>query len=304
MNGWYAVDTPGGALRGRDVGQGSAVVFQHGLGGDEAQVAACFPALPLVRRLTLECRGHGGSSFGAGNDYSFARFTDDVLEFVDTRGVGDFVAGGISMGAAIALRLAVRAPTRVRALILVRPAWLWWRGPLNMQPFTEVARLMREIGPERGRVEFESSETARRLSAEGPDNLVSLRKFFEVENPPETARLLEAMATDGPGVEATELLALRVPTLVIGHALDAVHPLSIAQTAAASIPGARLVQITPKATDKQRYLRELSTALSSFLAKVGNSESSVVPDGPATADRRPGTKGIVNTVASDRTADA
>ena len=45
------------SLRYRDVGDGPAVIFQHGLGGDEAQVASVFPDAPPVRRITLECRG-------------------------------------------------------------------------------------------------------------------------------------------------------------------------------------------------------------------------------------------------------
>ena len=49
------------ALRMHDEGHGAPVVFQHGLGGDAAQVAEIFPAdaAGLWRRLTLECRGHG-----------------------------------------------------------------------------------------------------------------------------------------------------------------------------------------------------------------------------------------------------
>ena len=55
-------------------------------------------------------------------------FADDVLAFADLRGVERFVVGGISMGAAIALRIAVRHPERVSGLVLARPAWLWHDG--------------------------------------------------------------------------------------------------------------------------------------------------------------------------------
>ena len=48
------------ALGYEDVGSGPPTLFQHGLGGDAAQAAEVFPA--YRRRITLECRGQGGSA--------------------------------------------------------------------------------------------------------------------------------------------------------------------------------------------------------------------------------------------------
>src|SRR5689334_22476369 len=94
-------------LRYVDIGEGPPVLFQHGLGGDAAQVAEVFPALPPSRRVTLECRAHGASQSGPLASLSIATFTDDVAALADRLGLGRAVAGGISMGSAIALRLAV-----------------------------------------------------------------------------------------------------------------------------------------------------------------------------------------------------
>jgi pimeloyl-ACP methyl ester carboxylesterase len=59
-----------------------------------------------------------------------------------------------------------------------------------------------------------------------------------------------------------------VPTLVIGHGRDLVHPLGLAETLAATIPGARLVEITPKATDAARHTDEFRAALRRFLTSL------------------------------------
>jgi pimeloyl-ACP methyl ester carboxylesterase len=56
-----------------------------------------------------------------------------------------------------------------------------------------------------------------------------------------------------------------VPTLVIGHGRDLAHPLAHAERLAALIPGARLVEITPKATDRAAYLRGFRQAVVDFL---------------------------------------
>ena len=45
--------------------------------------------------------------------------------------------GGISMGAAIALRIAALRPDLVSALVLARPAWLDANGPENIQPVAD-----------------------------------------------------------------------------------------------------------------------------------------------------------------------
>ena len=53
---WFTLERGGITLRGRDQGAGLPVVFQHGLGGNEAQIAEVFPDGDGYRRLTLECQ--------------------------------------------------------------------------------------------------------------------------------------------------------------------------------------------------------------------------------------------------------
>jgi len=258
----------GATLTGVDIGEGPAILFQHGLGGDERQVAEAFPDGAGFRRLTLECRAHGASEPGALDRLSIATFADDALAFLDRRGVASFVAGGISMGAAIALRLAVIAPERVRALVLARPAWLAAPAPENLRFYAEAGALFDREPRTAGRDAFLASESGRLLAAEAPDNLASLSGFFAPDRPAWTGALLRAVAGDGPGVSEAEIRAIATPTLVIGHGRDLAHPLACAETLAAMIPGARLVEITPKATDKVAYFGDFRAALLEFLATL------------------------------------
>jgi pimeloyl-ACP methyl ester carboxylesterase len=267
MSGFITIDGLGLAFVDR--GAGPAVVFQHGLGGSEAQVAEVFPDEDARwRRLTLECRGHGKSAPDPQHSYAIRQFAQDVLHLADGRQVERFVAGGISMGAAIALYLAVHHPARVSGLILARPAWLFAAAPDNMATYAEVARLLATHGPERGLAAFDASETAAMLAREAPANLTSARGFFAYVNPAETAALLGRIAEDGPGTTRDEAAALSLPTLVIGHERDLAHPLTYAKTLAATIPGARLAEITPKATDGKRHNQDFRSALRSFLTST------------------------------------
>ncbi|MDX8447603.1 alpha/beta hydrolase [Mesorhizobium sp. VK3C] len=253
----------GATLLATDTGEGPAVLFQHGLGGGEAQVAQTFPA--GFRRITLECRGHGGSGLGDRRPFSLEMFADDVLAAADQAGLDRFVAGGVSMGAAIALRLACLHARRVAALILVRPAWTFSPAPPNMQPIAEVAELILEHGTDKGRTIFAQSETATRLYREAPDNLSSLLGYFDRPDAKAFAQVLANVAGDRPGVSERDAAALDIPALVIGNEIDAVHPLSTAYTIAAAIPDAVFAEITPKARDSAKHFGELHTQIATFL---------------------------------------
>ena len=249
-------------------GPGLPVVFQHGLCGDARQTAEVFPDDQRFRLLTLECRGHGRSEARPDTAFSIAAFADDVAALMSARDIAPAVIGGISMGAAIALRLAVHRSDLVRALILARPAWTLEAAPENMAPNAEVGGLLQTLDPVAAKAAFTAGDTARRLAAEAPDNLASLIGFFDRPPVETTARLLTSISADGPGVTAEQVQRLSVPTLVIGTERDAIHPLAYAHTLADLIPTARLVTITPKATDRAAYVREFQAALQTFLEEI------------------------------------
>ncbi|MBE7185981.1 MAG: alpha/beta hydrolase [Methylobacterium mesophilicum] len=244
-------------------GAGLPVVFQHGLCGDVKQTAEAFPDSPAFRLVTLECRGHGRS--GTDGRHSIATFADDVAALVEYLDLAPVVIGGISMGAAIAIRLAVTRPERVRGLILARPAWVADAAPENMQPNAEVGALLERLPPDEAQAVFARSETFGRLAALSPDNLQSLQGFFSREPLAVTASLLRAIAADGPGIAEAELAALRIPALVLGTTEDVIHPIADAERLAALIPGARFARLTPKGRDRTAYVTDFHRALRAFL---------------------------------------
>lgn len=261
------------ALRVFDTEQGRLpVVFQHGLGGDANQVAQNFPDSPSCRRLTVECRAQGGSGAGSKRPFSIAMFADDVLAAADAAGLDRLIAGGISMGAAIALRLAASHPDRVLGLVLVRPAWAFAAAPQNMRPYTEVAELIRRLPLAEARDAFASSATSARFRSEAPDNLASLLGFFQRENADVFAEVMQEIAADRPGMTQAEAASLAIPTLVIGSGIDLVHPLATARELAETIPNAVFAEVTPKATDKDRHFAEIRAAIGGFLDKNFNKQ--------------------------------
>ena len=217
------------------------------------------------RWQALECRGHGMSPLG--DVVSIACFADDVAAMIEAIGA-PVVLGGISMGAAIATRLAVLRPELVRALILVRPAWVVEDAPENMAPNAEVGMLLEMLPLDQARAFFAEGETARRLEVAAPDNLASLKGFFNRRPQQETAHLLTTISADGPGITEADLRGLRIPALVCGCGEDAIHPMAHAQALAELIPQARLVELPAKARDKAAHLAALADAMILFLKEI------------------------------------
>ena len=264
QTGWLVRDGLSLAVHGGG-SDGPPLLFQHGLCGDARQVAEAMAALAPQRWQTLECRGHGASDLG--ETVSIAAFSADVAALAAQ--VGEpVVLSGISMGAAIACHIAVHRPDLVRALILVRPAWLCDPAPANCAPNAEVGALLAALPPDQARERFAASATARRLATDAPDNLASLMGFFARPPQAQTARLLSEIAHDGPGITPADLARLTLPTLVCGCAEDAIHPLPLAQALAMLIPGAKLVELPAKGRDKPAHLAALAAAIRQFLQEI------------------------------------
>lgn len=249
-------------------GEGTPVVFQHGLCGDAGQTQEAFPDEAGFCRITVEARGHGGSQPGPLERLSISTFADDIASYIETSLTAPVVIGGISMGAAIALRLAVKRPDLVKALILARPAWVTAAAPDNMAPNAEVGRLLQTLPPDEAKAAFLAGPTGQRLAGEAPDNLASLTGFFARQPIAVTAALLTAISNDGPGVTDEEVSRIAVPTLVIGHDHDVIHPIAYARELAERIPAARFVQITPKTESRTHYVADFRHAMSTFLKEL------------------------------------
>ena len=75
---------------------------------------------PGVRTIAVDLPGFGGSNTLAG-PYDLDRFADALRALLESLATGPVIAVGHSMGAKVALRLAIAAPEMVRGLALVAP---------------------------------------------------------------------------------------------------------------------------------------------------------------------------------------
>jgi pimeloyl-ACP methyl ester carboxylesterase len=245
-------------------GDGLPVLWQHGLGADRMQPAEVFPSMPGIQRITLECRGHGASELGDPSRLSIAQFTEDSVQLLNHLSISRAVVGGISLGAAIGLRLAATLPSRVKALILARPAWVNHAAPATMKPYLLISEALKKFGPEQGLREYEQSEIFAEVQRVSPDNAASLLSFFSPGGE-STIELLSRIPKDGPGVSANEIARIAAPTVVIANGQEYVHPIRYAEELRKLIPSSSLQVITSKTLDRGLYVSEFRAAIASFL---------------------------------------
>jgi pimeloyl-ACP methyl ester carboxylesterase len=261
--GFFKTDD-GCALGYEDVGSGLPVVWQHGLGADRQQPAEVFPVSDEVRRITLECRGHGESELGDPSRISIAQFASDLVALLDHLGIDQAVLGGISLGAAVSIRLAVKNRSRFTGLILARPAWIDQPAPSTMKPYVVVAQFLEESGRDEGLLRFSQSEVHAEVARVSPDNAASLCSFFARRDEQSTIQLLSRIPKDGPGVSLQEIATIDLPALVIANREEYVHPIAYASQLSELIPNATLQMITSKTVDKALYRSQFREALAAF----------------------------------------
>lgn len=252
-----------------DRGTGRSFVFLHGLGGDTEQTASLFDPPPGVRFLSMDFRAHGQTRpVGDPAKLRIAVFADDVVALLDRLNVPEAVVGGISLGAAVAINLALRYPQRTTALVLSRPAWL--EGPMeaNARRYARIARLIRELGPREGLARFRQSPEYLEMADLSPDAAGSLVRQFEHPRAEEAVQRLECLPADAPYPSLDVVRSIAVPTLVLANHMDPIHPYSFAEELSRRIPGAALRELTPKSVSRERHAVEVRALLEQFLSHV------------------------------------
>lgn len=250
-------------------GRGQPVLWQHGLGAPLDQPLEVFPQDTGLQRVTVMCRGHGGSALGDPSRLSIAQFAEDALALLDHLGVEQAAVGGISLGAAIALRLASLNAPRVAKLVLARPAWVDGPSIERQHGYHVAAQYLEKYGADEGAERFRASSEFLEVMAASPDNAASLIGFFRRPRPDTTIALLSRIPLDWPGVSRAQIATIRQPALIIGNDQDYVHPLAYARELASLIPGSRLAEITSKTIDRAAYAAEFRDALAGFLPDRG-----------------------------------
>lgn len=229
--------------RGRRIGfrtQGSGarvVVMTHGLLMDGRMYTKLMPKLADHghRMIAVDMLGHGLSDQPHEmTAYSMPQFGQDVIALLDHLDLPQAVIGGTSLGANVALEVAVAAPARVRALVLEMPV-LENALPAAAAAFVPLALALRVSRRAMGVV----AAVTRKLPR--THFLVDTIVDFVRRDPAASLAVLDGLIFGRVAPSIEERRALRHPTLVIGHPDDPIHPFSDADRIARELPNARIV---------------------------------------------------------------
>lgn len=99
---------------------GVPVLALHGITGHGARWRPLADAVPELRWIGVDLRGHGRSPWSP--PWGIEQHVNDVLAVLDRLGIDDATVVGHSFGGAIAVHLARVAPERVERLVLLDPA--------------------------------------------------------------------------------------------------------------------------------------------------------------------------------------
>ena len=260
----------GHPLRYRLEGEGPLAIFGHGLMGSLEQVTPAGreldAVLKRVRLLTYDARGHGQSGGPEdAADYTWENMGRDMSSMIDLAGEEQAIIGGASMGAATALWVAIEQPEKVKALVILMPP------PLGHEPMREpsekqeiavldlISAAVQNFGIEK------TVEIARTFPgfAATPEEADERARWLLSQNPLTllyAIRGLVASAFHDP--EAYR--RINVPTIVIAHEGDGLHPSRAARLLAEMIPECTL-KIAPQPDYWQRHPGEFLEEMSGFL---------------------------------------
>ena len=244
------------------LGSGPTVLLLHDADSDHLGFAPTLETLAAAgyRAVAWDMPGYGGSA--PVEPYNFKGLAQRALLLLDALRCEQVVLVGHGLGAMLALEIAVRAPLRVRRLVLCAG------GPALDEAATAVWVAPRLAGLDDGRDMARLADpTVARDAGPGalPEGLQLARHAMGRVPPATYRRALEALTAFAR--RAPELVRLQVPALLIGGEYDRCTPPQALLALAHVLPDARAVLLPgvghwPQLEDPEGF----EAALLDFLA--------------------------------------
>jgi 3-oxoadipate enol-lactonase len=253
-----------------DRGAGSPVLLAHGFPLDHTMWSAQIDALAdRCRVIAPDLRGFGQSSLAKGDaerGVSMERYADDLAELLDALGVGEpIVLVGFSMGGYIAWQFVRNYASRLRALVQCDT-----KAAADTQEARagrlKMAEKVAEWGSSRVAEMMGPKLFAARTFETKPDVVAAIRRIVERTSPAAIAAAQRGMAARP---DMTSFLPnIKLPTLVVGGAEDAISPPQEMRAIAAAIPNAQFFEI-PNAghMTTMENAQAVNSALLEFVAR-------------------------------------
>jgi 3-oxoadipate enol-lactonase len=216
-------------------GDGPPLLMIMGFLADSRMWILQTPAFaPYLRCITFDNRGVGASSSPPG-PYTMEQMAADALAVLDDAGIERAHVLGISMGGAIAQHVALKAPERVRSLVL---AATWCRPNPWMERLGAVGELVAGLAPEAFARSMMLWLFSPAFVLSQPELVRAIEQMVLAFQPP-AETFVNQMAAVREHATAARLGQVTAPTLVLAARRDVMVPPELAAEVAEAIPGAR-----------------------------------------------------------------
>jgi non-heme chloroperoxidase len=212
---------------------GEPIVFLHGFTDSWFSFSPVLAHLDAAKYYVCmpDQRGHGNSSAPEAG-YSVAEFADDAIALLDIIGLSQVTLIGHSMGSMVAQRVAVKAPKRVKRLVLIGSAANTVSDEQN--EFLAVVNELTDPIPEEFAREFQTSTIHRPVTDAFIAGVIAETMKLSARVWQATLGALVTSSASSP-VEQ-----IKAPTLILWGQSDTVWPQSEQDILAARIPRAEL----------------------------------------------------------------
>ncbi len=189
------------------------------------------------RVVLLDLLGHGRSDKPRrAASHRMDLYADQVLCLLDELGADQVVLGGVSLGTNVSLFTAVRAPERVRGLVLEMPV-LERAAPaaaLTFVPLLLEAHYARPVM----RLASRAMALLPRCGIDAIDALMNATS----NDPVEIASVLHGILLGPIAPTIDQRRTIKAPALVLGHGIDLIHSFKDAERLTNQLPDARLIR--------------------------------------------------------------
>jgi pimeloyl-ACP methyl ester carboxylesterase len=226
----------------RASGKGIPFIWGHSLMGsmqveDRAELWDWCNLERHAQVVRYDARGHGNSDGSyRKEDYQWEHMAADMLAVAESFTTGRrkrYILGGMSMGAATALEAALRAPDKVAGLVLALPPTAWATRPRQAVVYRRLAQVSGWFGA----APYRLLDLLPKPIRQDGRSLLALNtmKSLAQANPLHVQATLGGAALSDMA-EPDQFARLKVPTLILAWEDDTAHPLSTAETLAATLP--------------------------------------------------------------------
>ena len=241
----------------------------HGLGGDSGQLWPYAGGDAARSRLAPDLRAHGATMLvGQRRSFTFGGLTRDLAALLDRLRFPPAVVVGMSMGAGVAVSLALRQPSRVRGLVLIRPAWLDSGPPANLLPLLQAGRLLRRHGARAGLARFVQTAEYGRVLEQSPAAAASLVAQFRAPHAVRRCVRLPSCPAPRRCAMSATCAGSACRRWSSARPSDPPHPFEIARIWASALPASRLVTAPARDVDPAGYQACLTEACGQLAGHV------------------------------------